>query len=74
MTTENWEDLTLAAHGLKGICRNVGVQKLAELALALEQHDRHDSIETLRLKLSALQQELARVQYTLDHEVARYSP
>jgi signal transduction histidine kinase/CheY-like chemotaxis protein/HPt (histidine-containing phosphotransfer) domain-containing protein len=73
VTTENWEDLTLAAHGLKGICRNVGVQKLAELALALEQHDRQDSFETVRLKLSALQQELVRVQYALEHEVVRHS-
>ncbi|MFZ1747881.1 MAG: response regulator [Nitrospirales bacterium] len=73
VTTENWEDLTLAAHGLKGICRNVGVQKLAELALALEQHDRQESFETVRLKLSALQQELARVQYALEHEVVQHS-
>jgi CheY-like chemotaxis protein/HPt (histidine-containing phosphotransfer) domain-containing protein len=73
VTTENWEDLTLAAHGLKGICRNVGVQKLAELALALEQHDCHESFETVRHKLSALQEELARVQYALEHEVVQHS-
>ncbi|MGP0594276.1 Hpt domain-containing protein [Nitrospira sp. T9] len=73
VTTENWEDLTLAAHGLKGICRNVGVQKLTELAFALEQLDRHESFETVRHKLSALQQELARVQYVLEHEVVQHS-
>ncbi|MCA9453089.1 MAG: response regulator [Nitrospira sp.] len=73
VTTENWEDLTLAAHGLKGICRNVGVQKLAELALALEQHDRHESFETVRLKLSALHQELDRIQYAWQHEAVQPS-
>ncbi|WNM63665.1 hypothetical protein [Candidatus Nitrospira neomarina] len=52
---------------------NVGVQKLAELSLALEQHDRHESFETVRLKLFALQQELARVQYCPEHEVAQHS-
>ncbi|MCA9419470.1 MAG: response regulator, partial [Nitrospira sp.] len=73
VTTENREALTLAAHGLKGICRNVGVQNLAELAFALEQHGRQDSFDSIRNTLSLLLEELTRVQHALDQEVVQHS-
>ncbi|MDH5700159.1 MAG: response regulator, partial [Nitrospirota bacterium] len=73
VASENREALTQAAHGLKGICRNVGVKKLAELAFAMEQQGGQDSFDTVRLKLSSLEQELTRVQQALEHEVVQHS-
>ena len=61
------------AHGLKGICRNIGVQKLAELAFAMEQQSRHDSFEQLGNQFALIGQELAKAQKVLKQEMAQHS-
>jgi signal transduction histidine kinase/DNA-binding response OmpR family regulator len=71
--TENRDELTKAAHGLKGICRNIGVQQLAELAIAMEQKGEHDSFDKLGTKFATLELELAEVQKALEQEVAQHS-
>ena len=71
--TENRDELAKTAHGLKGICRNIGVQKLAEIAFAMEQKGQHDSFDKLGDQFATLEQELVRVQKALEHEVAQCS-
>jgi HPt (histidine-containing phosphotransfer) domain-containing protein len=71
--TENRDELTKAAHGLKGICRNIGVQQLAKLACAIEQEGRHDSFEKLGDRFTILGQELAEAQKALEQEIAQHS-
>ena len=71
--TENRDELAKTAHGLKGICRNIGVQKLAEIACAMEQKGQHDSFDKLGDQFATLEQELVRVQKALEHEVAQCS-
>jgi HPt (histidine-containing phosphotransfer) domain-containing protein len=70
---ENRDELAKAAHGLKGICRNIGVQQLAELAFAMEQNGRHDSFEKLGDQFATLEQELVRVQKALEQKMAQPS-
>ena len=70
---EDRDELTKAAHGLKGICRNIGVQQLAELACAMEQQGRHDSFEKLGDRFAILGQELAEAQKALEQEMAQHS-
>jgi signal transduction histidine kinase/CheY-like chemotaxis protein len=71
--TEDRDALTKVAHGLKGICRNIGVQKLAELAFAMEQQSRHDSFEQLGNQFALIGQELAKAQKVLKQEMAQHS-
>ena len=71
--TENRDELAKAAHGLKGICGTIGVQQLAELALAMEQQGRHDSFEKLKNQFASIGQELVQVQKALEQEVAQHS-
>jgi CheY-like chemotaxis protein len=71
--TENRDELAKTAHGLKGICRNIGVQQLGELAFAMEQKGQHDSFEKLGDQFATLEQELVRVQKALEQEMAQHS-
>ncbi|MDH3770085.1 MAG: response regulator, partial [Nitrospirota bacterium] len=71
--TENREELTKVAHGLKGICRNIGIEQLAELALAMEEQGRHDSFEKLGNQFAIMGQELAEAQKALEQEMAQHS-
>jgi CheY-like chemotaxis protein len=73
LDTENRDALIKVAHGLKGICRNIGVQQLAELACAMEQQGRHASFEKLGNQFAIMGQELAEVQKALEQEMAQQS-
>ncbi len=73
LETENRDELTKVAHGLKGICRNIGVKQLAELALAMEQQGRHDSFDKLEKQFAVIGQELAEAQKALEQEMAQQS-
>jgi HPt (histidine-containing phosphotransfer) domain-containing protein len=73
LDTEDRDALTKAAHGLKGICRNIGVHQLAELAFAMEQQGRHDSFEKLKNQFASIGQELVQIQKALEQEVAQHS-
>ena len=55
------QHLAEAAHGLKGICANVGANNLAALCLELEHVGRSGSIECTKEKFSTLQSEFERV-------------
>ena len=68
--TKDRDALTKTAHGLKGICRNMGVQQLAELAFAMEQQGQHHSFEKLGKQFAIMGQELAEVQKALEQEMA----
>ncbi|UCH90536.1 MAG: response regulator, partial [Nitrospirota bacterium] len=71
--TENRAELAKTAHGLKGICRNIGVQQLAELAFAMEKNGQHDSFDKLGNQFSTLEKELVQVQKALEQEVTQHS-
>ena len=73
LDSEDRDALTKTAHGLKGICRNIGVQQLAELAFAMEQQSRHDSFEQLGNQFAIMGQELAEVQKALEQEITQHS-
>ena len=71
--TEDRAELAKTAHGLKGICRNIGVQQLAELAFAMEKNGQHDSFDKLGNQFSTLEKELVQVQKALEQEVTQHS-
>jgi HPt (histidine-containing phosphotransfer) domain-containing protein len=61
----NPQQLAEAAHGLKGICANMGAKNLADLCLDLEQMGRSETIEGTKEKFSTVQSELDRVLVTV---------
>jgi len=67
---EDRDALTEVAHGLKGICRNIGAQQLAELAFAMEQQGRYDSFDSLGDQFAILEEELAKAKKALEQEMA----
>lgn len=54
------------AHGLKGSCRNIGANGLAELAATLEDQAHDASLENGLQQLAAVEQKLAAVNTQLD--------
>jgi len=61
----NPQHLAEAAHGLKGICANMGAKTLADLCLDLEQTGGSGTIEGIKEKLLTVQSELNRVLVTV---------
>lgn len=61
-----WMDLHEIAHGLKGICRNVGADVLAQVAFELEQASLDGLDRDLPAILSRIHQEFQRVQEALN--------
>ena len=57
-----------AAHGLKGISRNMGAEQLATLCFQIEQNGKSQTREEAKDQILALQQELARVNQALQVE------
>jgi HPt (histidine-containing phosphotransfer) domain-containing protein len=55
------QHLAEAAHGLKGICANMGANNLAALCLDLEHMGRSGTIEGTKEKFSRMQSEFDRV-------------
>ncbi len=62
------EAIVNAAHGLKGISRNMGAEQLATLCLQMEQNGKNHTREEAKDQLLVLQQELARVNQALQIE------
>ena len=61
------------AHGLKGISRNIGAGRLAELCAQLEQLGKSRDLEGIEKQLIILQQEFARVTDILEAELRQLS-
>ena len=61
------------AHGLKGISRNIGAVRLAELCSQIEQLGKSRNFEGIENQLVILQQEFARVTNLLEAELRQLS-
>ncbi len=71
ITTDNREVLKSQAHGLKGICTNLGIHGLAELSYQLEQQSSQTPLETLQSEVSRMEYELDLVKKSLEKELSR---
>lgn len=70
ISTDNREGLRSQAHGLKGICKNLGIHELANLSYQLEQQGKHTSLETLQREFSRMEHELEQVKKSLEQELS----
>ena len=69
VASEDPEQLGLAAHGLKGICRNVGADALATMCVALEKQAHLKAIEHASQQLIDVHQELQNVQAIMQEQL-----
>ena len=61
------------AHGLKGISRNIGAVRLAEICSQIEELGKSRNLEGIESQLVSLQQEFARVTHILEAELSQLS-
>ena len=67
------DGMSKEAHGLKGISRNIGAERLAELCSQIEQLGKSKNLEGIESQLISLQQEFARVTHMLEAELSQLS-
>ncbi len=72
---EDAQQLALAAHGLKGICQNVGAEGLAAMCVKIEQHTRMGlNAREPSCPVQDLEQELQKVQAILNEQFCSPKP
>ncbi len=64
---------TDAAHGLKGICGNIGAQQLAKLSADLEAYGKEGNVQDAESLFPCLQEEFQQTQKILHEEVSGFS-
>ncbi len=69
VASEDPEQLGLAAHGLKGICRNVGADALASMCVELEEQAHSRSIQHASNEMFGVKQELQNVQSIMQEQL-----
>lgn len=63
--SENWKDFTIAIHGLKGSCFNIGAQDCGESAKALEMAARNEDIAYIHSNLEPFEEEYRNLQQNI---------